>query len=159
MGEERKRSQGIRLAKKIASHPTPRILAGSPSLWSGSEFLRGGSGTSPELPGLIWAAPWLPPFVLVDWLAMGEGQNGGARRGSSLPWSRPRWGEGGEVGRRLGGVLEPLLSIDSPCALLSPAPHPSAAGPSQDSAMLDIFILMFFAIIGLVVLSYIIYLL
>lgn len=31
--------------------------------------------------------------------------------------------------------------------------------PAKDSIMLDIFILMFFAIIGLVILSYIIYLL
>lgn len=41
---------------------------------------------------------------------------------------------------------------------LPSARHPEASS-AKDSIMLDIFILMFFAIIGLVILSYIIYLL
>ena len=38
-------------------------------------------------------------------------------------------------------------------------PRNPEASSAKDSTMLDIFILMFFAIIGLVILSYIIYLL
>lgn len=77
------------------------------------------------------------------------------------PLLSPLEAGGGKGGLSSGGRREGAFSLcrlQPPCSKLTFPWNPEASRP-KDSIMLDIFILMFFAIIGLVILSYIIYLL
>lgn len=88
-------------------------------------------------------------------MEVGSAAEGTAASLSLRPWK----GEGetrAEQWREEGAIS--LRRPRPPRSQLTFPRHPEAPS-AEDSTMLDIFILMFFAIIGLVILSYMIYLL
>lgn len=99
--------------------------------------------------------------ALIGWLWEGEARGREASCWGSRSIRRPALGAGGggeenEPWREEGAIS--LHRLRRLCSQLTFPRNPEVSS-AKDSIMLDIFLLMFFAIIGLVILSYVIYLL